>query len=151
LEITSLNWNEIDEFDVDGYHIKITSIPAMHGMNWFARFLMGDVSGYLIEIKKDSEIKNIYATSDTVYNKDIISALNNKKIDLMIANQGNIKPKMPGGPFTMNVSMLDAFIKDLNPSVVLPIHIDDYSHFGSKKEDFSERFRVLKNGEKIKL
>lgn len=151
LEVNSLDWNSSRDFNIDGYQISITSIPAFHGMNWFARFLMGGVSGYLIAINNGSETKTIYATSDTVHHQEIISALKNQKIDLMIANQGNIKPKMPGGPFTMNMDMLDNFIRDLKPATVLPIHIDDYSHFGAKPEQFKERFKVLTNGETIKI
>ncbi|MGL5354709.1 MAG: MBL fold metallo-hydrolase, partial [Clostridium sp.] len=156
IDTTYLEWMEKKSFVIKGYNIEVEAIKAIHGMNLLAKILMGGVNGYLITIHKGSEKKTIYVTSDAVYSDDIVNTLKNKNIDILVANLGQAKSKMIGGPFTMNVDMLNKFIVNLNPTVVLPIHTNDFAHFETTKSDLARiinknKLRILENGESTKI
>lgn len=156
LDVTYLKWHEIKTMEVGEYKIEIEAIPALHGDNLLAKVLMGGVNGYLITVSHLSEKKTIYVTSDAVFTEEIVTTLKNKKIDIMIANLGQAKSKMIGGPFTMNVEMLNEFIKALNPIITLPIHTDDFEHFETTKSDLAKieqknKVKILENGQSVKI
>jgi L-ascorbate metabolism protein UlaG (beta-lactamase superfamily) len=72
-----------------------------------------------------------------------------KNIDILIANLGNVKPKMPEGPFTMNTEMLDQFILALKPATTIPIHTDDFAHYGTSRADLKKKMNALDNGKSL--
>lgn len=155
-DITYLQWKETVEFNIDGYRIQVKALPAVHGMNLLAKVLMGGVNGYLITIEKGEVKKKIYVTGDAVYSEEIIDILKNEKIDILIPNLGQAKSKMIGGPFTMNVGMLNKFIDKLRPLVTLPVHINDFAHFETTKEDLEKildksKVIILQNGETTEI
>lgn len=133
-KINVLNWGEDYIFEKADYSIKITAIPAYHGNSWIKRTLVGKVNGYLLEITNGTRKKTIYFTSDTVYHKNVIYWLPTE-IDILVANLGNVQNKSIGGPLTMNLKMLNLFIKKLNPQKVIPIHIDDFSHYNTSASE----------------
>lgn len=51
----------------------------------------------------------------------------------------------------MDMEMLDAFTNELQPELILPIHIDDFAHFESSRLELEKKFNVLKNGESVVL
>ncbi|EAC7182303.1 MBL fold metallo-hydrolase [Listeria monocytogenes] len=126
--IRVLGWGDTYEVEKDNYSIKITTIPAYHGNSLISRILVGKVNGYLVEISNESQNQKLYFSGDTVYHKDIIRSLPDG-IDILIANLGNVRSEDIGGPLTMNLEMLDIFIKSLHPKKVIPVHIDDFSHY----------------------
>ena len=152
IDITYIKWDEAKTYIIDGYKVKVIAVPAIHGMNTLAKLLMGGVNGYLITIKKGNESKSLYATSDAVYSDEIVERLKNKSVDILVANLGQAKSQMIGGPFTMNIDMLNKFIKELNPKVILPIHINDFEHFETTNEELEniinkDRVVILQSGE----
>jgi L-ascorbate metabolism protein UlaG (beta-lactamase superfamily) len=156
IDVTYLQWYEKKNIEVGEYKIEIEAIPALHGDNLLAKILMGGVNGYLITLSHGEEKKTIYVTSDAVFTEEIVAALKNKQIDILIANLGQAKSKMIGGPFTMNVKMLNKFMRALNPTLTLPIHTDDFAHFETSKSDLSKieqknKAKILANGESIKI
>ena len=156
LDISYLKWNENKNYSIEGYEIDVEAIPAVHGMNIIAKMLMGGVNGYLIRISKDKESRTIYITADAVYSEEIVNKLKGKKIDVLVANLGQAKSKMIGGPFTMNVKMLNQFITELNPKIILPIHINDFAHFETSKSDLQkiinkDKVKILQSGENITI
>jgi len=147
IDVSYIDWYQKKNIEIENYQIEIQAIPAFHGTNLFARMLMGKVNGYLLTISNGTEDKSVYVTSDTVFHEEIISALKNHKIDVLIANLGNIKSDMWGGPFTMNTIMLDNFIKELKPTTTIPIHIDDFAHYETSRLELKNEMKVLENGE----
>lgn len=149
-KLTYLEWKETTTFEIDGYKINITAVPAFHGMDESAIQIMGNVNGYLVELNHENETKTIYMTSDTVFKDEVIEFLKNKKIDILIPNLGAIYSTMQGGPFTMNISMLNQFINKLNPKLTLPIHINDFAHYETSFDEVkaleSDMLKVLENG-----
>lgn len=152
IDIDYIKWDEGKSYTIGEYKVEVIAIPAVHGMNTLAKLLMGGVNGYLITIKKGNESMRIYTTADAVYSDEIVARLKDKKIDVLIANLGQAKSQMIGGPFTMNVDMLNEFIRKLNPKVVLPIHINDFEHFETTNKDLERiinksKIIILQSGE----
>ena len=150
--IITLDWHENQIIKIKGYVIGVQAIPAFHGKNCVARALAGKVNGYLLTIDGGKTKKVIYVTSDTVFDKKIIKSLEKHRIDVLIANMGEVKSKMWGGPLTMDISLLNMFIKELKPKKVIPVHIDDFSHYETRIEILKENgVEVFENGSFILL
>lgn len=139
-------WMEEVHFAFGEYRITVTAVPASHGRTWFPRFLLGRVNGYLITVQRDDESKTVYVSSDTVYLPNVVDFLHGIKIDLFIPNMGGIFPYLPGGPYTMDMKMLDRFVEVLQPGKILPIHIDDFSHFRTSRDKLVERYTIPEHG-----
>lgn len=133
-----LDRGKIQRIEVDGYDIEIKAIPAHHAKNFLTETIMGGVNGYLITITDDKEEKNIYITSDTLYKQDVADALTGTKIDVMIANVGSARKSMLGGPFTMDISMLNRFLETIKPSLTIPVHVNDFEHFEMTRKDLNK-------------
>jgi L-ascorbate metabolism protein UlaG (beta-lactamase superfamily) len=115
-----MDWNESMTYDIEDYMISVRAIPAFHGNNPMTRMLAGKVNGCLVTISRGGETTVIYLTSDTVYHEKVMKSLANEKIDILIANLGEVRKNMNGGPLTMSVPMLRNMVSDLNPGEVIP-------------------------------
>ena len=146
-----LRWGEEQAFPVADYCITIKALPAYHASNYIMRKIVGKVNGYQLTITSSSETKVIYFTGDTVLYPDLIQIVP-KNIDAIFANLGAVKSGSFGGPFTMDLKMLNRMNDLLQPKRIYPIHIDDYSHYKTtKKEVESAGYRVLAVGETIDI
>ena len=93
----------------------------------------------------------IYFTGDTIFYSNLIKSVP-KNIDAIFANLGAVKADSFGGPFTMDLKMLNQMNNLLQPKNIYPIHIEDYSHYNTtNKEVESAGYRVLAIGETINL
>lgn len=93
----------------------------------------------------------IYFTSDTIFHSNVTKNIP-KNIDAIFANLGAVKSDSFGGPFTMDLKMLNQMNDLLQPKNIYPIHIEDYSHYNTtNKEVEAAGYRVLAIGETINL
>lgn len=146
-----LEWGCEYIFKKRGIIVKIKAIPAYHGNNFVMRKIVGVVNGYLLNIKSGNKSKTIYITGDTVYHKNIVSKLPDR-VDAIIANMGNAKSQIFGGPLTMNVDMLRKFDSSLNPKTVIPIHVDDFAHYDMTPDDISKGgYNIILPGDIIQI
>lgn len=146
-----LRWGEEQAFQVADYCITIKALPAYHASNYIMRKIVGKVNGYQLTITSSSETKVIYFTGDTVLYPDLIQIVP-KNIDAIFANLGAVKSGSFGGPFTMDLKMLNRMNDLLQPKRIYPIHIDDYSHYKTTKNEVeSAGYRVLAVGEIIDI
>lgn len=148
--VTVMNWNQTTSFETRGYQILIKAIPAYHGFGKLVVKLMEEVNGYVISISKNNETKTLLFASDTVINNKYLKEIESlPKIDLLIANLGEAKAPLPvtRKPITMGVEGIKTLTKIIKPSVTIPVHIDDYSHFRTKRSEIDALFPTLKNGE----
>ncbi|MDR0949767.1 MAG: MBL fold metallo-hydrolase [Lachnospiraceae bacterium] len=144
-----LSWGETQSFHFIDCEVSITAVPAYHGNSWVMRKLVGVVNGYILKISNERENFFIYFTSDTVYHKNIIKFVKSafSKIDLLVANLGEVGSEKIGGPLTMSVSMLEHFAEELHPNLIIPVHIDDMSHYTTIKSDLTIRgFNTINSG-----
>ena len=115
------------------------------------RKIVGKVNGYQLTITSSSETKVIYFTGDTVLYPDLTKNVP-KNIDAIFANLGAVKSGSFGGPFTMDLKMLNRMNDLLQPKRIYPIHIDDYSHYKTTKNEVETAgYRVLAVGETIDI
>ena len=146
-----LRWGEEQSFQVADYCITIKALPAYHASNYIMRKIVGKVNGYQLTITSSSETKVIYFTGDTVLYPDLTQNVS-KNIDAIFANLGAVKSGSFGGPFTMDLKMLNQMNDLLQPKNIYPIHIEDYSHYNTtNKEVEAAGYRVLAIGETINL
>ncbi|MDQ0195677.1 MBL fold metallo-hydrolase [Paenibacillus wynnii] len=152
-EVLTVDWNDTKVLNKDGYVIEVTTIPAYHGNNFIMRSMVGRVNGYFIRITKGEEKRTIYITSDTVFHPRIVNMVSELgPIDLMIANLGEVSPDKFGGPLTMSVVMLNRMVEQLKPSTVIPIHINDFSHYTTTEDQVTGMgFNVVDQGLWIKV
>lgn len=148
----SLGWYKTQIIKIHDITIEIQAIPSFHGNNYITRTFAGKLNGYLLKIDNGKVKKTIYVTSDTVFHKKIVKSLENQNIDILIANMGEVKSKMWGGPLTMDISMLNMFINELKPKMVMPVHINDFSHYETSIEELKEnKIEIIENGSFITL
>lgn len=141
-------WGNVQAFSIEGYHVCVTTVPAFHGNNLLMRKMVGAVNGYILQITKHETTKSVYITSDTVYHPKIIHNVRKfTPLDLMIANLGEVLPNKFGGPLTMSTHMLSQMVKQLNPKRIIPIHINDFSHYTTKPEELLQyQFEIIDRG-----
>lgn len=145
-----IDWNEQTTFEKDGHVFEITAIPAYHGYGKLVVKLMTRVNGYMIRIRKGNETKVIYVTSDTVYNQKVVDVLKRSgHVDMLIANLGEAKAPLPvtRKPITMDLQSLKQFAELTEAKYVIPLHIDDYSHFSTKRSEVERVYEVPNDGE----
>lgn len=151
-DFTTLNWHESHIIKIHDYVVNIQAIPAYHGNNYLTRKLAGQVNGYIIKINDGRVEKSIYATSDTVFDENIIKYFEKQNTDVLIANMGEVRSNKWGGPLTMNISMLEMFKKYIKPKHVIPVHIDDFSHYETNVETLqTNKIKVHDAGSIVKL
>lgn len=147
-----LDWNDTREISMGQYKVSIKVIPAFHGNSLIMRTFVGKVNGYYITISHGIEKKTIYVTSDTVYHAKVLKPLENEKIDILIANLGEVRKDMNGGPLTMSVPMLKQMVNKISPKVVVPVHYDDFTHYETSKDEIERHgLKVLEQGAWISL
>ena len=113
--------------------------------------IVGKVNGYQISIASSSETKVIYFTGDTIFYSNLIKSVP-KNIDAIFANLGAVKSDSFGGPFTMDLKMLNQMNDLLEPKNIYPIHIEDYSHYNTTNKEVEDaNYTVLSIGETIDI
>lgn len=146
-----LAWGNVFSFAKKDISIEIISVPAFHAKNFIVRNSIGQVNGYVLKIQSGKTRKIIYFTGDTVFNKTIVDAIP-KNIDIMVANLGNARGSKLIGPLTMNLKMLSQFVKCIEPRIIVPVHIDDYSHYEMTKKQVQDAgYNIFSAGKWISL
>jgi len=147
VRITQLDWGECTRYVFGSIRVHVRAIPAYHGSNFITRMFAGKVNGYRLDIEDGNGKKTVYITSDTVYHGDIVRAVGEGRVDLMIANMGEVMDGSFGGPLTMSAGMLGRFHDELRPAIVVPVHIDDFSHYKTVRDHLAGKgFNVQPNG-----
>lgn len=146
-----LNLGEEQLFSVDEYQIAIKAVPSYHASNYIMQKIVGKVNGYQITITNPLQTKIIYFTGDTILYPRVTDFVPQKS-DAIFANFGAVKSDSFGGPFTMNLKMLQQLETILQPQNIYPIHIDDYSHYQTTKTEVeASNYTVLSVGETITI
>jgi L-ascorbate metabolism protein UlaG (beta-lactamase superfamily) len=106
-------------------------------------------------ISRGKEKIRIYITGDTVYKNRVIKALENREIDLLIANMGAAKQGSWIMTLTLNSVMLKKMIAALNPQVVIPVHYGTFEHYTEPVEKIrkmnDDRIMIVEPGSKTIL
>ncbi|MCQ8212934.1 hypothetical protein NON08_10415 [Cetobacterium somerae] len=117
-----LDWFKKKELEIKGYRIIVEVIPTYKGGGFLSNPVQGKANGYLLTIiDKEGKIKRIYITGNTIYQENIIKTLIYYPINILIANIGHIKNSYFTGEKTMDLVMLNSFIRTLNPEEIITI------------------------------
>lgn len=146
-----LDWYKKREFEIRGYNIFIQALPSYRGGGFMSKPSSNKINGYLVSIEKNMNVKKIYVTGDTIFHENILKELITHKIDIIIANVGQVKTGSWSAAKTMDIVMLNSFIRILSPEKVLPIHLEDFSNYDSTKKDIEKYINPVKKGENIKI
>ena len=159
-EIKILNWGEKTTIAFpDNMEIIIEAIPAIHGLNSLTGKIVGNGNGYWIEILQAKEKFSLYASGDTLLNKDTIRAIRNRSCDLFIANAGNatvgngLLSKLIGR-ITMNSADAVSLRNTLFPKTAIMIHWDAFDHYQERdivQSCGENNFRYVTPGETVNL
>jgi len=153
--VSILDWHNTKEIIIKDMTIAVQAIPAIHGVNPISALFAGKVNGYDVTIVKGDEKANIYITGDTVYKSKIINVLQNKSIDLLIANMGAAKQGSWIMTLTLNAKMLQKMIGKLHPKMVIPVHFGTFEHYKESKQKImnlhNKKIRFIEVGESVQL
>ena len=115
--------------------LRITSVPGVHGPGPLGRILP-PVMGSVLELVDDGAVTwRGYISGDTLYRRDLAQVLERcGPLDVAIPHLGGTKAL--GFTVTMDARQGADLVELLRPSVVVPVHYDDYSRFSSGLGDF---------------
>ena len=115
--------------------LRITSVPGVHGPGLLGRVLP-PVMGSVLELVRDGGVSwRAYISGDTLYRRDLGQVLERcGPLDVVIPHLGGTKAL--GFTVTMDARQGADLVELLRPSVVVPVHYDDYSRFSSGLGDF---------------
>ena len=119
--------------------LRITSVPGVHGPGLLGT-LLPPVMGSVLELVRGGvagpEVTwRGYISGDTLYRADIGQVLERcGPLDVVIPHLGGTKAL--GFTVTMDGRQGADLVELLKPSVVVPVHFDDYTRFSSPLGDF---------------
>lgn len=128
-DITFLRWGQSQEYSLQGFEVRVQAVKAVHGINPLAAWLAGHGNGYLVTISQDKWKAAVYISGDTVYRRGISKSISAEKINLMIPYMGAVQKGSWIGTLTLDTTMLQKFINDLNPDFIMPVHHSTFSHY----------------------
>jgi L-ascorbate metabolism protein UlaG (beta-lactamase superfamily) len=125
--------------------LRITAVPARHGPAG-TRVVVGPVIGFVLEHPAFTH-GAVYFTGDTVdYRalRELPVRVGTLFVHLGAAHYGPLR-------FTMDAEDGAAFAERLDPHTVIPIHYDDWSHFGDPPEHIVPAFTARGLGDRLRV
>jgi L-ascorbate metabolism protein UlaG (beta-lactamase superfamily) len=126
---------QTQEFPRGADTLRITSVPGTHGPGPLG-LLLPPVMGSVLELLRNGAVHwRGYISGDTLFRRDIGQVLERcGPLDVLIPHLGGTKAL--GVTVTMDGRQGADLVDLLRPSVVVPVHFDDYSRFSSPLGDF---------------
>ncbi len=118
--------------------LRITAVPAVHARGVMGR-LLPPVMGSVVDHLSDGELRRrVYVSGDTLTG-DHVDAVRERfpGIDAAVVHLGGTRVLLH--TVTMDGASGNDFVERCRPSVVVPIHYDDYRVFRSPLQDFVDR------------
>lgn len=139
-------WNSISMIGQDGIHLKVTSVPAKHGIWPLPTVLVGETIGFVLEWSNpsdaNSEKTTLYMTGDTVFFDGMAEIGSKFKVDIMLLHLGGVQFGISGPLlYTANGAHGVKIIKAVNPKKVIPLHFGGFTHM---REDLATSRKTLK-------
>jgi L-ascorbate metabolism protein UlaG (beta-lactamase superfamily) len=155
-ETVALDTWEAVTVEKGGAHVRLTSMPGVHGPG-LVDVLLPPVMGSMLEFSGESggTTLRLYITGDTLVHDDLHEIPRRyPEIDLALFHLGGTR--ILGLLLTMDAEQGVEAIRIVNPREVIPIHYNDYEVFRSPLEEFraaaeaagfGDRIRYLSHGE----
>ena len=143
-----LDWFKKKELDIRGYRIIIEVIPTYKEGGLLSNSIPRKANGYFVTIiDKENTVKRIYITGNTIYQENIIKTLIYYPINILIANIGYIKNSYFTEEKTMDLVMLNSFIRTLNPEETVTI----FSKGEKLRKEMKKYIDLIEVGEEKEL
>ncbi|MBM7510360.1 L-ascorbate metabolism protein UlaG (beta-lactamase superfamily) [Nocardioides salarius] len=131
-------WESV-ELERDGWRLRITSVPGVHGPGP-ARFLLPSVMGSVLELSRPDASRpfRLYVSGDTLYRpwlREVVERCG--PLDAAVVHLGGTR--VLGLTVTMDDRQGVDLVRLLGPAVTVPVHHDDYGVFRSPLSDFVSR------------
>lgn len=132
-------WEDI-ELHKDGFHVRVTAMPARHGPP-LTRWLTGDVTGFLLEWS-GQEDGALYISGDTRLYSGIHRIAERYRIGTAILHLGAARFAATGPlRYSMSGDEAAAVARLLEASRVIPVHYDGWTHFRENVDAVKNSFR----------
>jgi L-ascorbate metabolism protein UlaG (beta-lactamase superfamily) len=119
----------------DGEELRVTAVPAVHARGLLGRMLP-PVMGSVVEHVVRGEVRRrVYFSGDTLTGAHVDEVRERfPDLDAAVVHLGGTRVLMR--TVTMDAPMGVDFVERCRPSVVVPVHHDDYTVFRSPLSDF---------------
>lgn len=142
----------------DGESLVVEALPAVHARGPM-RALLPPVMGSLLTHRRDDDVRRFYISGDTLTGAHL-DAIHDRHpvIDVGLVHLGGTR--VLWHTLTMDGAMGAKWVRTVQPTVVIPIHYDDYRVFRSPLSDFmielaqdgaASRLQVPERGETVRL
>lgn len=125
----------------DGETLRVTAVPAIHARGLLGRMLPPVMGSVVEHIVGGTVRRSVYFSGDTLTG-DHVDEVRERfpRIDAAVVHLGGTRVLMR--TVTMDGPMGVDFVERCRPSVVVPVHHDDYTVFRSPLSDFVDRARA---------
>jgi len=128
--------NELEYFQKEDYLTgTIVAIPAKHGHGFWHNF-MANGAGYFLNLPDEP---SIYISGDTVLTKDVKTAINEFKPDIVVVASGNASMDI-GGDILMSMDEIIELVK-LSPNKVIANHLEALNHCPLTKQQLTNELK----------
>jgi L-ascorbate metabolism protein UlaG (beta-lactamase superfamily) len=121
--------------------LRVTSVPAIHARGLLGRMLPPVMGSVLQHVVAGAVRRCVYVSGDTLTGAHVDEVREAfPEIDAAVVHLGGTRVLLR--TVTMDGRMGVDFVTRCRPSVVVPVHYDDYTVFRSPLSDFVERARA---------
>lgn len=119
------NWDSTVYESLARAPLEITATPCRHGPP-LSKPIVGDVIGFAIRCEETL----IWVSGDTVLYDGVREVIDRLDVDIALMHIGGVRFPITG-PFryTMTAEEAVTLCEQLDPSVIIPVHYDGWSHF----------------------
>ncbi|MCF6379914.1 MBL fold metallo-hydrolase [Nocardioides KLBMP 9356] len=121
--------------------LRVTAVPAIHARGLLGKMLPPVMGSVLEHVVDDTVRRRVYVSGDTLTGAHVDEVRERfPHLDAAVVHLGGTRVLLR--TVTMDGPMGVDFVGRCRPSVVVPVHHDDYTVFRSPLSDFVERARA---------
>lgn len=129
------------EIDRDGWRLRVTSVPGVHGPG-LLRHLLPPVMGAVLELSRDGEHRlRVYISGDTLVRPWLTEVVHRMgPLDAAVLHLGGTR--IAGFTVTMTANDGARLGTMLRPRTAVPVHMDDYGVFHTTPVEAANAWRA---------
>ncbi|GAA1953749.1 MBL fold metallo-hydrolase [Microbacterium deminutum] len=113
--------------------ITVTATPCRHGPP-LTRPIVGPAAGFALT-RDGAARPGLWMTGDTVLHRGLLRAAEGLRPDVMVVHVGAVRfPRTGPLVYTMDAAAAVAVIDRASPGVVVPVHVEGWSHFSEQEQ-----------------
>lgn len=133
-------WQQVTVIGKEGFQVKITAMPARHGPPIIAGLVAGEVIGFILEWE-GQKTGALYITGDTRLYSGVRKIARRHKIGAVLISLGCGGFSVTGKiRYSMNGVEGAKFAQLFNPTQIIPIHYDGWTHLREDRRHVETAF-----------